>query len=215
MIIVGAKGFAKEVLEICYQKGDIDNLVFYDDVNDNIGNKFYEKFDILKDVNDVKNHFVSSGNTFALGLGNPQLRYKLRKKFEDIGGKLVSVISPRANIAHFGVSIGDGSTILSSSLISNDVTLGEACILYFNSVITHDCVIGNYVEISPSVTVLGRVSIGSFSQLGAGSTILPDVSIGKNVIIGAGSVVNKDIPDNSLAFGIPAKVFKQVKPLNL
>ncbi|WP_289860646.1 hypothetical protein [uncultured Muribaculum sp.] len=43
-------------------------------------------------------------------------------------------------------------------------------------------------------------------MIGAGSRILPDVRIGSNVIIAAGSIVTKDIPDNSVAAGIPAKV---------
>ena len=37
MLIIGAKGFAKEVLEILHQKNDLQNIVFYDDVNDDIG----------------------------------------------------------------------------------------------------------------------------------------------------------------------------------
>lgn len=46
------------------------------------------------------------------------------------------------------------------------------------------------------------------------SSIIPKITIGKNVIIGAGSVVTKDIPDNSMALGIPAKVLKQLEPLD-
>ncbi|WP_407463225.1 hypothetical protein [Methanobrevibacter sp.] len=42
-------------------------------------------------------------------------------------------------------------------------------------------------------------------------TILPGVSIGNNVVIGAGAVVSKDIPDNSIALGVPAKVVKKLE----
>ena len=42
----------------------------------------------------------------------------------------------------------------------------------------------------------------------ASTTVLPKVKIGKNVIIGAGLVVTKDIPDNCMTLGIPAKVMK-------
>ena len=41
-------------------------------------------------------------------------------------------------------------------------------------------------------------------------TVCPGVKIGKNCVIGAGSVVTKDIPDNSLALGVPAKVIRQI-----
>lgn len=51
-----------------------------------------------------------------------------------------------------------------------------------------------------------EVKIGSNVFVGAGSIILPGVTIGDRVVIGAGSVVTKDIPDNSVAVGNPAKV---------
>ncbi|MFF2877741.1 DapH/DapD/GlmU-related protein [Gottfriedia sp. NPDC057991] len=55
-------------------------------------------------------------------------------------------------------------------------------------------------------TKIGLVNIGNNVFIGANSTVLPNVNIGNNVIIGAGSVVTKDIPDNSLAVGNPARV---------
>lgn len=42
MLIVGAKGFAKEVLEVVYQLNQLDNLVFYDDVNTDAPDKLFE-----------------------------------------------------------------------------------------------------------------------------------------------------------------------------
>jgi acetyltransferase-like isoleucine patch superfamily enzyme len=45
--------------------------------------------------------------------------------------------------------------------------------------------------------------------------VLPKINIGHNVIIGAGSIVTKDIPDNCLAVGSPAKVIKELEPLRL
>ena len=52
------------------------------------------------------------------------------------------------------------------------------------------------------------VSIGDDVWVGGNVTILPGVKIGNNVVIGAGAVVTKDIPDDSLAVGVPAKVIK-------
>ena len=47
MLIVGAKGFAKEVLEVAHQLNKLDNLVFYDDVNEQVPVKLFGKFPIL------------------------------------------------------------------------------------------------------------------------------------------------------------------------
>lgn len=81
--------------------------------------------------------------------------------------------------------------------------------------------IGDNVTLAPRVHILAHdastfiffgktraanVVIGNNVFVGAGSIILPGVHIGNRVIIGAGSVVTKDIPDNSVAVGNPAKV---------
>lgn len=52
----------------------------------------------------------------------------------------------------------------------------------------------------------GTIEIGNNVFVGANSTILYDVKIGNNVIIGAGSLVNKNIPDGSVAAGVPCRV---------
>jgi maltose O-acetyltransferase len=81
--------------------------------------------------------------------------------------------------------------------------------------------IGNNVTLAPHVHILAHdastkiflnytrvanVKIGNNVFIGAGTIILPNVKIGDNVVIGAGSVVRKDIPENSVVVGVPAKV---------
>jgi sugar O-acyltransferase (sialic acid O-acetyltransferase NeuD family) len=205
MLIIGAKGFAKEVLEICHQNGDTIDLAFYDDVNEDIVDKLYNQFPILHSLDQAKKYFESIDKRFTIGIGNPELRKKMGDKFTAIGGVLSSTISKTAEIGQFDVTIGSGSNILAGVKISNSVTIGDCTLVYYNSIITHDVVIGNYVEISPGVTVLGRVQIQDNCQIGAGAIILPDVVIGKNTIVGAGAVVTKNIPDNSKVIGVPGK----------
>ncbi|UMB60333.1 acetyltransferase [Lutibacter sp. A80] len=214
MLIIGAKGFAKEVLEILHQQNKLENIAFYDDINTDIGELLYNKFPILKNEKEVINFFNATSNKFTIGIGNPILRYKMNLKFEKLNGNLISCISPYSVIGNYNVNLGDGSIIMSGVNISNSTSFGVGCIVYYNSNITHDCVIGDFVEISPSVNLLGNVKVGAFTQIGSNSTVLPNRTIGKNVIIGAGSVVTKDIPDNSMALGVPAKVVKQLQPLN-
>ena len=84
-------------------------------------------------------------------------------------------------------------------------------------VIGETAVVGNNVSILHNVTLGGtgttdgdrHPKIGDGVVLGAGATILGPVIVGTNVKIGAGSVVLQDIPDNSVAVGIPAKILRR------
>ena len=58
---------------------------------------------------------------------------------------------------------------------------------------------------------LKSILIKRNAWIGAAATILPGVTIGENSIVAAGAVVNKDVPDNSIVGGIPAKLIKAIK----
>lgn len=58
--------------------------------------------------------------------------------------------------------------------------------------------------------VPGHIHIKKNAWIGANATILPGVTIGENAIVAAGAVVSKDVPDNTIVGGIPAKIIKSV-----
>ncbi|MBU2919812.1 acetyltransferase [Winogradskyella psychrotolerans] len=212
MIIIGAKGFAKEVLQIVSVDMDLpdDHIVFFDNVSEGLPLKIYNRFKILKSFDEVKNYLSESEDkSFVLGLGNPKLRQKLFIQFIELGALPVSVISKNVDIGSFEVNIGEGTSIMSGVKISNSVEMGKGGLIYYNSIITHDCIIGDFVEVSPNVTILGRSRIGSGTSLGASSVILPDVTVGNNVIVGAGAVVLNDVPNNSTIVGVPGRIISK------
>lgn len=80
--------------------------------------------------------------------------------------------------------------------IGDDVTLAPRV-----HILAHDASTWPYL----GYTKIKNVRIGNRVFIGAGSIILPGVTIGNDVIVGAGSVVTKDIPDNAVVAGNPAK----------
>ncbi|QLC67494.1 acetyltransferase [Flavobacterium sp. LPB0248] len=214
MLIIGAKGFAKEVLEIVYQLNQLENLRFYDDVNGEINEPLFGIFPVLKTVEDASNYFRTVDKKFTIGIGNPILRKKLYDKFTLIGGEFSSTVSPLAHIGNFGNEIELGCNIMTGTIITSDIKIKKGALINLNCTIGHDSIIGEFVELSPGVSISGNCKLGDYTVLGTNSTVLPKVTIGKNVIVGAGAVVTKDIPDNSLVVGIPGKIIKVLPQLN-
>lgn len=205
MLVIGAKGFAKQLLEVLEQLNKTENLSFYDDLSTDGAALLFNKFKIIKNIDEAKKYFNTVSPDYALGTGNPELRKSLSEKFNAIGGKVRTIISPRALISKHNCYIADGVSILSNCVIESDVTIGYGSLINLNSTITHDTTIGKFCEVSPGAILSGGCSVGDMTFIGAGAVLLPKVKVGKNVTIGAGSVVTKDIEDNQTVAGAPAK----------
>ncbi|MHD0445124.1 acyltransferase [Staphylococcus cohnii] len=76
---------------------------------------------------------------------------------------------------------------------------------------THDGGVWVFRKKHPEIDSFGRIFIGNNVFIGINSIILPGVTIGNNVVVGAGSVVTKDVPDNVVIGGNPAKEIKSIK----
>ena len=212
MVVIGAKGFAKELLEdLVSDKYNYieDDLFFFDNISTDVPDKLFNKYKILTSIDQVKHIFKTISQDFTIGIGNPKHRKKLSILFEKLGGNLVCVISNKATIGSFNNSIKNGVIIRSGAQITNDISIGKGSLINLNCTIGHDSVIGEFVELSPSVNISGHCKIGNQTSVGSGSTILPNITIGENCKIGAGSVITKNIPANSVVVGVPGKIIKK------
>jgi len=203
MLVIGSKGHAIEILQIFEQKNKTEKLRFFDNVSSDIPEKLFNKFSILKNFEEAQTIF-NSDNKFVLGLGIPNHRRQMAKIFQEMGGELCSVISPFAKIGNYNVNLNKGLNIMTDVIIYNNVQIGEGCLLNTACSIHHDVIIGDYCEISPGARILGRVQMGNNCSIGSNACILPKIKLGNNVTVGAGAVVIKDVPDNTVAMGVPA-----------
>lgn len=61
-----------------------------------------------------------------------------------------------------------------------------------------------------NTTYAASVTLGKNSWIGSSATILPGVTVGDNAVVAAGAVVTKDVPENTVVAGVPAKVVKEI-----
>jgi UDP-3-O-[3-hydroxymyristoyl] glucosamine N-acyltransferase len=125
---------------------------------------------------------------------------------------LLSKINPLKHAKKIGVRVNKGLRLYGSIGWGSEpwiIDLGEDVILTNHvTFITHDG--GYYIfrKEHPDLEITKPISVGNNVFIGVNTIILPGVHIGNNVVIGASSVVTKDIPDNSVAAGNPARVVK-------
>lgn len=132
-----------------------------------------------------------------------------------------------------GVALSAGMVPGQQCISSPVVTIGDRCLIgrgsgivgHFSIVIGNDVWTGHHVyitdqnhgyeditrPISQQTQPEKSVVIGDGSWLGYGAVVLPGVTIGRHCVIGANSVVTGDIPDFSVAVGVPARVIRQYK----
>ena len=110
-----------------------------------------------------------------------------------------------------GAKIGNNSRIVGNVSFGTEpylIKIGDHCLISFGvTFITHDgsTWVFREKEKYKNVVKYGRIEIGNNVFIGARTIILPNVKIGNNCIIGAGSIVSKDVPDNEVWCGVPAK----------
>lgn len=134
---------------------------------------------------------------------------KFKEKIKSWIKKKLGIIEPQTHTLDdyrkTGVTIGEGTKIYGANIDSGHgylITIGKNCIISTCTILAHDG--STYMALGYSR--VGKVTIGDEVFIGLGTVVLPNVNIGNKVIIGANAVVTKDIPDNSVAVGNPAKV---------
>ena len=105
------------------------------------------------------------------------------------------------------VSIGDNVTIKSGVQIWDGITIENDVFIGPNSTFTND----KYPKSSNRNFKIEETIVKQGASIGANSTILSGVIIGRNSLVGAGSVVTKNIPDNQIWMGNPARFYKNVE----
>ena len=119
----------------------------------------------------------------------------------------------------YGCRIGKNTKIDSYVYIEEGVRIGDNCKIRPFVFIPTGVTIENNVFIGPNVTftndkyprshgdwTLVKTRVKRDASIGAGTTIIPGVTIGRNALIGAGSTVTKNIPDNAIVVGSPARI---------
>jgi UDP-N-acetylbacillosamine N-acetyltransferase len=207
LVIWGASGFALVFADIIRLRKEFILAGYLDDINPQRKGEQFGGSIILGGKEQLEQLAREGIKNIVLGFGDCKGRLKVSRLAKELGFSLLPAIHPKAVISE-DAQLGTGLMVGAGAVIDPFVKAGECCIINRGALIGHESIIEECVNIAPGVNIGGNVMIGKGSFLGIGTTVNKKIKIGSNVIIGAGSVVLKDIPDNVVVYGTPAKVIK-------
>jgi sugar O-acyltransferase (sialic acid O-acetyltransferase NeuD family) len=123
--------------------------------------------------------------------------------------RFATIIHPSASVSP-RARLGAGVVLLQNVAVAADVVLGDHVIVFPGSVISHHSHVADYGCVAVGVLVSGAVTVGKSCYLGTGSVIREQITIGERCLIGMGSVVIRDVGDDSVVVGNPARFLRHV-----
>ncbi|MDY9922729.1 acetyltransferase [Methanobacterium sp.] len=206
IFILGAGGFARETLDICISLGKSKHVIGFLEENckregEILNGKPIHDLSMLDEFNKKEVKLVGA-------IGTP-LRKRLIEDVNEMGFKYETLIHPNVIMSEW-VKFGKGCIVCAGNILTNQINIENHVILNLSCTVGHNVNIKEYTTISPGVNISGNVKIGSECFVGTGAVMVEKIEIGNGSFIAAGAVVTRDIPNNVLAVGVPAKPVKKL-----
>jgi sugar O-acyltransferase (sialic acid O-acetyltransferase NeuD family) len=215
LVILGAEGQACNVFDSLFYQSQAANEEYdilgfiVEKEYGKSGNAVYAGRSILGDLDWLAKY--KKEVLVVNGLVKPAIIRKLTTAAKKAGAQFHTLIEPSAIVSPSTI-LGEGVIIRSLAIITPNCRIGNFAVINTYSSVGHDNVLEDYVVMPGRVTTAGYVTIKEGVFVGMGGVIGEKVTIGSWATVGGLAFVNKDVPANSTAVGIPAKVVK-TKPV--
>jgi sugar O-acyltransferase (sialic acid O-acetyltransferase NeuD family) len=204
LVVFGAGGHAKVVIDIIERQGSYEIAGLLDDDIGHKGERFFG-YPVLGTRAELPALISAQLCHTIVAIGDNAGRVAVAAYLDQHGWCFASAVHPGASIGR-GVEICPGSVVMAGCVVNADAYLGGQVIINTGATVDHDCRIEYGVHVAPGCHLCGSVRVGQGSLIGAGTTVTPGVKIGRTVIVGAGSTVIRDVADDARVSGVPARL---------
>lgn len=202
LLIVGASGHGKVVLDLARELGIYQEIYFLDD-----DKKLVDEEDLVIGTSDFPLEYDGKYE-IIVAIGDSEIRQRMQSKYAENGKSLVSLVHPDAVLSEEMKQMGKGSVIMANAVIQTGSEIGNGVIVNTSASVDHECKIDDFAHISVGSHLAGNVTIGKNAWIGIGAIVNNNIHISENAIVGAGAVVVEDIVESGTYVGVPAKRIK-------
>ncbi len=201
LVVLGAGGHAKVVLELLWALGGVEIVGLLDA---GLAGSTLLGVPVLGDDSLLPMLRAQGVNAAVVALGSNRLRERVGAHVRELGFELPAAIHPSAQLSP-SARIGDGAVVMARACVGPLATLCELTILNTGAIAEHDNAIGRAAHVAPGVVLAGTVTVGARALVGAGSAVRPGITIGSDAVVGVGSAVVADVPPGTVVGGAPAR----------
>jgi sugar O-acyltransferase (sialic acid O-acetyltransferase NeuD family) len=209
-VVFGFGNYLSDIIDIIHSNGGwIKTIVGNIEYSDEEKMDLHRRLSFLNykpQVMDLVDFRAQNAEKYCYGINGPRARL-IRALKQSHGIKFSNIIHTTAYLGS-NVSLGEGVCIGPGCVIGPNCRIGNFCLINRASTMGHDVVMEDYSTINPGVSVAGLVKIGCGTTIGIGATVIDKIHIGHNSMVGAGSVVVRDVPDDVVVVGTPAKIIR-------
>lgn len=207
LIIYGAGGLGREVksmLSACTE--DYQLIGFLDDGLP--AGTHVQGVAILGGISQLVNFPTDA--YLVVAIGNPKVKRSILSQIKPEWNIRFATLQHKRSCLQDSalIHVGEGSIVCAGAVLTTGIAVGSHVLINLNATIGHDSAIGSCSSIMPNVSIAGEVTVGEAVMIGSGANVINRIVIGDGAVIGAGSVVNHNIPQESTAAGVPARVIK-------
>lgn len=145
---------------------------------------------------------------FLVPLFTPGHRQRAAAEARESGFSQAAIVVDPTSVTPIAWTLGPGTYVNGGCAVGAASILGDFVFVNRGVCIGHHVSLGRFVSVGPGAVIGGQVAVDRGTLVGAGAVILPAVRIGSNVVVAAGAVVTKDVPDNTMVAGSPARIIK-------
>lgn len=200
LLIIGAGGHARSVLDLALSLGTYDGIVF---ATSRENDSPVPGFGLLDERSLSPVEMRKRFRAAVVAIGDNRARLAKVRSLSSSGMALPALVHPRAHVSALA-SLGAGTVVMAGAVVNAFAEVGDGCIVNTGAVVEHECRLGDGVHVSPGAVVAGGCSVGEGCWLCAQSGMADHASLPAWSTLAGGSFLTGGAGAVGLYAGAPA-----------